>query len=87
MAYCIASLRVAGVRRLLGYRFPAEIEKEHLAHRGVMGVGSVVSTAFGMMNSSQILFLIITTGSATKVVLVGGSVRAKRSSISMNASE
>jgi len=51
------------------------------------GVGSGVSTAFGMIKSSQILFLIITTGSATKVVLEGGAVTVKRSSISMNASE
>jgi len=39
-----------------------------------MGAGSAVSTAFGMINSSQILFSITTTGSVTKVVLVGGAV-------------
>jgi len=69
------------------HRWPAEIEKEHLAHRGVMGAGSGVSTAFGTIKSSQILVLITTAGSATKVVLVGGAVAVKRSSISMNASE
>jgi len=52
-----------------------------------MGVGSIVSTAFGTIKSSRILFLIITTGSATKVVLDGGAVTVKRSYISMNASE
>jgi len=52
-----------------------------------MGAGSVVSTAFGIIKSSQILFLTITTGLVTKVVLVGGAVTAKNLSISMNASE
>jgi len=79
MACCIASLKVANVRRRLAYQWPVEIEKEHLAHRGAIVVGSGVSTAFGMINSSRILFfkLIIKTGSATKVVLEGGAVTAK----------
>jgi len=64
-----------------------EIKKEHLAHRGVMGVGSGVSIAFGTTKSSRIVFLIITTGSVTKVTLVAGAVTVKSSSISMNASE
>jgi len=87
MACCTASLKFASVRRRLGYRWPAEIEKEHLAHRGVIGVGSAASTAFGIIKSSRILFLIITTGSATKVVLDGGAVTVNRSSISVKASE
>jgi len=86
-ACCIASLNVASVRRQLEYRWPAEIEKEHLTHRGVMDVRSGVSTAFGTTKSSQILFLIITTGSVMKVTLVAGAVTVKSSSISMNASE
>jgi len=77
MACCIASLKVASVRRRLVYRWPVEIEKEHLAHRGVMGAGSVVSTAFGTIKSSRILVLIIKTGLAIKVVLEGGSVTVK----------
>jgi len=87
MACCIASLKVTSARRRLVCRWPAEIEKEHLAHRGATVVGSGVSTAFGTTKSSQILFLIIATGSATRAVLEGGAVAAKRSSTSMNASE
>jgi len=68
----MASLKVASVRRRLEYRRPVDIEKEHLAHRGVMGAVSGVSTAFGTIKSSRILVLIITTGSATKAVLEGG---------------
>jgi len=64
-----------------------EIEKEHLAHKVVMAVISAVSTLFGIIESSQILSLIFVTGSATKVVLVGGSVTVNRSAMSMNASE
>jgi len=52
-----------------------------------MVVGSGVSTAFGTTNSSRILFLTTETGSTTKVVLEGGAVAAKRSSMSTNASE
>jgi len=68
---------------------PAEIKKEHLAHGGAIAVASVLSMAFGMIESSQILALINTTGSATRVTLVGGSVMANRSptSTGMNASE
>jgi len=87
MACCTASLKVAGVRRRLVHRWPAEIEKEHLAHRGATRAGSGVSTAFGTTKSSRILFLTITTGSAAKAVLDGGAVAAKRSPMSMNASE
>jgi len=61
--------------------------KEHLAHGGVMGAGSGVSTAFRTIKSSRILFLIMTTGSAMKVILDGGAVATNRSSMFMNASE
>jgi len=84
MVYCIASLKVVSVRRRLVYRWPAEIEKEHLAHRGVMGAGSVVSTAFRTIKSSRILVLIIATGSATKAVLEGGSECIRINGIHMN---
>jgi len=83
----MASLEVTSVRRRLVHRWPAEIEKEHLAHRGATGAGSGVSTAFGTTKLSRILFLIMTTGSAAKAVLDGGAVAAKRLSMSMNASE
>jgi len=83
----MASLKVASVRRRLEHRWPAEIEKEHLAHGGATGVASGVSIAFGTTKSSRILFLTITTRSTMKATLVAGAVTAKSSSMSMNASE
>jgi len=75
------------VRRRAGCLLPAVMEKEHLAHKGVIAIGLVVSTAFGTIELSRILVLIIATGLATKVTLVGGSVTTNRSAMSRNASE
>jgi len=63
------------------------MEKDHLAHKGVIAVGSVVLRAFSTIDSSRVLFLIIATGSGTKLVLVGGVAATNRSSMSRNASE
>jgi len=62
------------------------MEKEHLAHSGVVSLGASVSQAFGTMELSRILFLITLIGSATKVVIEGGGVVTNRSATSRNAS-
>jgi len=63
------------------------MENEHLVHNGVIVVGSGVSIAFGMMDLSRMLFLIIAIGSATKVLIGGVVVASNRSGTSRNASE